>query len=122
MKGDGAMGVLAQMVLPFKVEATDEPLTANTGLVPFSEFVHGLGFQRWLQQEIEMPKPGSEHVYEATVYVTPLVLMLNGDGWSLWDMRTLKSDSALSTLLKLGMLSSTDVVGDYCSLFARYTR
>ncbi|SDZ06707.1 hypothetical protein [Nitrosomonas sp. Nm58] len=50
---------------------------------------------------------------EATAYVTPLVLMLNGGGRSLEDMRTLKNDSALSTLLKLGMLPSTDAVGDW---------
>jgi hypothetical protein len=30
------------MVLPFKIEATDEILTANAGLVLFGEFVHGL--------------------------------------------------------------------------------
>jgi hypothetical protein len=102
------MRVLAQMVLPFKIEATDETLTANAGLVLFGEFVHGLGFKRWLQQE--MPKPGSGHSYAATAYVTPLVLMLNGGGRSLEDMRTLKSDSALSNLLKLGVLPSTDAV------------
>ena len=96
------MRVLAQMVLPFRVEATDETLTANAGLVLFGEFVHGLGFKRWLQQE--MPKPGSGRIDEATAYVTPLVLMLNGGGRSLEDMRTLKSDSALSTLLKLSVL------------------
>lgn len=105
------MGVLAQMVLPFKIEATDETLTANAGLVLFGEFVHGLGFKRWLQQE--MPKPGSGHGYKAVTYLTPLVLMLNGGGRSLEDMRTLKSDSALSTLLKLGVLPSTDAVGDW---------
>ena len=61
------MEALAQMVLPFQVEAADESLTANAGLVLFGEFVHGLGFKRWLQQE--MPKPGSERRYEATAYV-----------------------------------------------------
>lgn len=37
------MRALAQMVLPFKVEATDESLTANAGLVLFGEFVRGFG-------------------------------------------------------------------------------
>ena len=39
--------------------------------------------------------------------------MLNGGGRSLEDMRILKSDSALSTLLKLGVLPSTDAMGDW---------
>ena len=105
------MRVLAQMLLPFEVKATDELLTANAGLVLFGEFIHGLGFKRRLQQE--MPKPGSGHGYEAMAYVTSLVLMLNGGGRSLEDMRTLKSDSALSALLKPGVLPSTDAVGDW---------
>ena len=91
------MGTLAQTVLPFKVEATEELLTANAGLVLFGEFVRGLGLERWLRQE--MPKPGSGRGYPASAYVTPLVLMLNGGGRSLEDIRTLKSDTALASLL-----------------------
>ncbi|MXS86501.1 hypothetical protein ABO04_11525 [Nitrosomonas sp. HPC101] len=37
--------------------------------------------------------------------------MLNNGGRSLEAMRTLKSDAALSNLLKLGVLPSTDAVG-----------
>jgi len=67
-------------VLPFKVEETDELLTANAGLTLFGEFVYGLGLKRWLRQE--MLKPGSGHSYYAAAYVTPLILTLNGGGWS----------------------------------------
>ena len=105
------MGTLAQTVLPFKLEATEEELTANAGLVLFGEFVHGLGFSRWLGQE--MPKPGSGRGYEAQAYVTPLDLMLTGGGRSLEDLRTLKNDRALATLLKQDTLPSTDATGDW---------
>jgi|GEM_PF-2408715 len=70
------MGTLAQTVLPFKLEATDEMLTANAGLALFGEFIQGQGFSRWLEQE--MPKPGSGRGYMAPFYVKPLVLMLHG--------------------------------------------
>lgn len=105
------MGTLAQTVLPFKLEATEEMLTANAGLALFGEFVRGVGFSRWLAQE--MPKPGSGRGYEADAYVFPLVLMLTGGGRSLEDLRTLKGDSALATLLKQGTLPSTDAIGDW---------
>lgn len=105
------MGTLAQTVLPFKVEATEELLTANAGLTLFGEFVQGLGFSRWVVQE--MPKPGSGRGYEAGAYVTPLVLMLNGGGRSLEDLRLLKSDKALLSLLKQEAPPSTDAVGDW---------
>lgn len=105
------MGTVAQTVLPFKLEATEEMLTANAGLALFGEFMRGLGLPRWLAQE--MPKPGSGRGYEAGAYVTPLALMLTGGGRSLEDLRTLKNDTALATLLKQETLPSTDAVGDW---------
>ena len=105
------MGTMAQTVLPFKLEATEEMLTANAGLALFGEFIRGLGLSRWLAQE--MPKPGSGRGYEANAYVTPLVLILAGGGRSLEDLRTLKGDTALATVLKQGALPSTDAVGDW---------
>ena len=105
------MGTLAQTVLPFKVEVTEELLTANAGLALFGEFTQGLGLHRWLSQE--MPKPGSGRGYEAVFYVSPLVLMLTSGGRSLEDMRTLKNDQALAELLKRTTLPSTDAVGDW---------
>ena len=44
------MAKQAQTVLPFRVEATDELLTANAGLALFGEFVRGLGLERWLRR------------------------------------------------------------------------
>ncbi len=86
-------------------------LTANAVLALFGEFVQGLGISRWLAQE--MPKPGSGRGYEASFYVKPLVLMLTGGGRPLEDLRTLKNDTALSSLLRSGTLPSTDAVGDW---------
>lgn len=105
------MGTLTQTVLPFKVEATEELLTANAGLALFGEFTQGLGLHRWLTQE--MPLPGSGRGYEAGAFVSPLVLMLAGGGRSLEDLRTLKNDTALAALLKQYALPSTDAAGDW---------
>ena len=102
---------LAQTVLPFKVEATEELLTANAGLTLFGEFIRGLGLNRWLATE--MPKPGSARGYEASAFVTPLVLMLTAGGRSLEDLRTIKNDTALNHVLKQDALPSTDAVGDW---------
>ncbi|MBK8387628.1 MAG: IS1380 family transposase [Candidatus Accumulibacter sp.] len=104
------MKKLAQTVLPFKVEATEEQLTANAGLALFGEFIRGLGLNRWLATE--MP-PGSARGYAANAFVTPLVLMLTGGGRSLEDLRTLKNDTALNQVLKQDVLPSTDAMGDW---------
>jgi hypothetical protein len=107
----GAMGTVAQTVLPFKVEATEELLTANAGLALFGEFARGVGLARWLERE--MPRPGSGRGYAAGAYVVPLVLMLTGGGRSLEDLRTLRNDVALARLLGQGAVPSSDAVGDW---------
>lgn len=55
------MKKVAQSVLPFKLAATDELMTAQAGLVLHGEFIQGVGFHRWLTQE--MPQPGSRRGY-----------------------------------------------------------
>ncbi len=67
------MKQLAQTVLPFKVEATEEPLTANAGLALFGEFIRGLGLNRRLAAE--MHQLGSARGDAASAFVTPLVLV-----------------------------------------------
>lgn len=109
--GGGRRKNLAQTVLPFKVEATDELLTANAGLALFGAFIRGIGLNRW--PAAEMPKPGSARDYEANAFLSPLVLMLSGGGRSLEDLRTLKNDTALRHVLKQDALPSTDAVGDW---------
>jgi phage tail protein X len=66
-KGDRAMTKLAHTVLPFKLGATSEALTANAGLALLGEFMQGLGLSRWLAEV--MPKPGSGRGYTAEAYV-----------------------------------------------------
>ena len=105
------MRKMAQTVLPFKLAATEEPMTAQSGLVLHGEFIQGLGVHRWLERE--MPKPGSGHAYTAVQHVLPMVLMLTGGGRSLEDLRMVHGDSALRRLLNLDRLPSTDATGDW---------
>ncbi len=51
------MGFVEKTVRAFKLEATEEMLTANAGLAWFGEFARGVGLNRWLEQE--MLEPGS---------------------------------------------------------------
>ncbi len=105
------MAKVAQKVLGFNLEATEENLTAHAGLGLFGEFLHGLKLPQWLQQC--MPRPGSGRGYAADAYVMPLVMMLTGGGRSLEDLRMLEDDTALAHLLGREVLPSTDAVGDW---------
>lgn len=56
-EGDGEMEILVQIMLPFKVEKTDELLTVNVGL------------ERWLRQDVpprrkRCTSPSVQHAYD----------------------------------------------------------
>ena len=105
------MTKMARTMLPFSLAATEESMTAQSGLVFHGEFIQGLGVHRWLEQE--MPKPGSKRGYGPTQHVLPLLLMLTGGGRSLEDLRMIHADQGLRRLLHLEALPSTDAAGDW---------
>ncbi len=70
---------------PFKLERTDETLTAHGGLALRAEFNHGLGVCGLTDRYL--PGPGSNRGYAPSVCVDRLILMLQAGGRSLEDLR-----------------------------------
>lgn len=103
--------MIQQTVFPFKLESTSEALTAHGGLSLLSEFNEGLGLNALV--ESQLPQPGSNRGYSPSVYVTALVLMLQGGGSSLEDLRDLDRERELLSLLGQKKLPSPDAVGDW---------
>jgi hypothetical protein len=102
--------MLAQTVLPFKLESTDETLTAHGGLALFGEYAQALGLRRWLDEDL--PRPGSGAGYAGSDHALALILMMHGGGRSLEDSRTLRADHGLCDLLGL-QVPSSDALGDW---------
>lgn len=44
--------MLAQTVLPFKLESTEDPITAHAGLVLFGEYLHAVGLSGCFDREL----------------------------------------------------------------------
>jgi hypothetical protein len=103
--------MIQQTVLPFKIEITRDTITSHAGLALLGEFCAGLDFLRVIDRSL--PKPGSGAGYIASEYVFPLVLMLNGGGRSLEDMRVIRGDAGLREILPLGRIPSSDAAGDW---------
>jgi hypothetical protein len=61
----------------------------------------------------ELPGPGSAARYSPSVHVLPLVLMLAGGGRTLEDLRVLRGDEELRSLLGLNEMASSDATGDW---------
>ena len=103
--------MIKQTVLPFKLEQTNDLITAHAGLALLGEFAVGLGLADALDRE--MPKPGSGAGYLASEHVLPLILMLNGGGRRLEDLRQIRDDRGLREVLAMRRVPSSDAVGDW---------
>jgi len=103
--------MIKQTVLPFKLETTNDLITSHAGLALLGEFAIGLGLNKALDRYL--PEPGSGAGYLASEHVFPVVLMLNGGGRSLEDMRVIRSDEGLREILPLQRIPSSDATGDW---------
>jgi hypothetical protein len=103
--------MIKQTVLPFKLEKTNDLITSHAGLALLGEFAVGLGLPDALDREL--PVPGSGAGYRASEHVLPLILMLNGGGRSLEDLRQIREDQGLRELLEIRRVPSSDASGDW---------
>jgi hypothetical protein len=103
--------MIHQKVLPFKLEVTRDTITSHAGLALLGEFCVGMSLAAVIDRCL--PKAGSGAGYKGSEYVFPLVLMLNGGGRSLEDMRVIRDDSGLRQVLPLGRVPSSDALGDW---------
>ncbi len=103
--------MIRQTILPFKIEMTRDLITPHAGLALLGEFAVGLGFLQSVDKYL--PKPGSGAGYNPSEYIFPLILMLNGGGRSLEDIRQIKADEGLREILPLERIPSSDAFGDW---------
>ncbi|MFC1856820.1 IS1380 family transposase [Thermodesulfobacteriota bacterium] len=103
--------MIRQTVLPFMLEITRDTITSHAGLALLGEFCIGLDLLGVVDRDL--PKPGSGAGYKASEYVFPLVLMFNGGGRSLEDMRVIRADTGLREVLPLERVPSSDAAGDW---------
>src|SRR5450830_338035 len=106
----GEMGS-SQTVLPFKLAANDESLTAHGGLALFGEYLRAMSICGLIN--LELSGPGSAAGYDPSAHILPLILMLAGGGRTLEDLRVLRHDEGLRLLLRLNEMPSSDATGDW---------
>ena len=102
---------IQETVFPFKIETTGERLTAHGGLALMAEFNHGIGLRELSDQYL--PAPGSNRGFDPSVIVDAVVLMLEGGGKSLEDLRELKNEEGLLRLVGGKEIPEPDTVGDW---------
>ena len=103
--------MIQQTIFPFKIGTTKERLTAHGGLALMAEFNHGIGLRELTDRFL--PSPGSNRGFDPSVMVDSLVLMLQGGGRSLEDLRELKHEEGLMKLIGRDAIPEPDTAGDW---------
>jgi len=103
--------MIQQTIFSFKIETTTERLTAHGGLALMAEFNHGMGLRELTDRYL--PFPGSNRGFDASVMVDSLVLLLQGGGRRLEDLRELKQEQGLMRLIGRDEIPEPDTVGDW---------
>ena len=103
--------MIQQTIFLFKIEMAKEKLTAHGGLVLMAEFNHGIGLRDLSDRYL--PVPGSNRGFNPSVMVDTLVLMFQGGGRSLEDLRELKNEGGLMKLMGCDEIPESDTVGDW---------
>jgi len=102
---------LPELILPIKLEKSEERLTSLGGLVVLEEMAQALGV--WKRVDEHLAGPGSGRGYRASEFVQPLVWMLHAGGRRLEDLRELRAEQEVLANLGLRAVPDAGTVGDW---------
>ena len=102
---------MTQTLLNFKLESTNEKLTPRTGVAILGEYLKGMNLQELCNTNL--PKAKRNNGYSAFEFIYPLILMLHSGGRFLDDIREIKVDKALTTLLKIENIPTSNAISKY---------
>jgi hypothetical protein len=100
-----------QSLLNFKLESTNEKLTPRTGVSILGEYLKGMNLEEFCNADL--PKAKRNNGYSAFQFIYPLILMLHSGGRFLDDIREIKVDKALTTLLKIENIPTASAFSKY---------
>jgi hypothetical protein len=102
---------LPQLILPIKMEKSEERLTSLGGLVVLEEMAQAL--QVWQRVDKHLEGPGSGRGYRPSEFVQPVVWMLHAGGRRLEDLRELRAEQEVLANLGLRAVPDAGTVGDW---------
>jgi len=103
--------MIQQTVFPFKIQRTEEKITARSGLALFAEFFEAIGVEKLVEKY--MPGPRSGRGFDPTKYIKPLCMSIYGGGESIEDVREIREDESLRQAVQLEETPSSSATGDW---------
>lgn len=102
---------MAQTTLNFKLQSTNEKLTPRTGVAIFGEYLKGINLESLCNTNLPLAK--HPNGYTPFEFIYPLILMLHSGGRVLDDIKEIRLDTALSTLLKMDNIPTASAFTKY---------
>ena len=102
---------MAQSVLNFSIESTEERLTSHSGEIVFGEYLKAIGVDRLCDKYL--PQPKSNRGYAPFTFIQPLLLMMHGRGRSLDNIPMVQSDKAMQEVLHIDKVPTADSTGKW---------
>jgi hypothetical protein len=102
---------MTQTILNFKLESTNEKLTPRTGVAIFGEYLKGMNLEKLCNTNL--PKAKRNNGYSAFEFIYPFILMLHSGGRFLDDIKEIRADKALTTLLKIRNIPTANAFSKY---------
>ena len=102
---------LPELILPIKMERSEERLTSLGGLVVLEEMAQAV--KVWKRVDEHLQGPGSGAGYRPSEFVQPLVWMLHVGGRRLEDLRELRAEHEVLRELGLRAVPDAGTVGDW---------
>lgn len=103
--------MIRQTVLPFKLERTEERVTARSGLALYAEFMKGMKLEELVDRHI--PGARSGRGFRAISYIRPLSMMLYGGGEAIEEVREIREDHPLREAIQMEVIPSCSAIGDW---------
>jgi len=102
---------MTQTILNFTIESTNEKLTPRAGVIIFGEYLKGMGLEDCCNNNI----PCSNHhkAYNSFEFIYPLILMLHSGGRVLDDIKEIRFDEALQSILKIERIPTAGAFTKY---------
>ena len=98
-------------ILPYQLNTTNDLLTSRAGLLSIAELMNSLGLADCVDSCF--PAPGSNRGFKPSVFMETLILMQHEGGFHLDDVRYLREDKALRTVLGLEKIPQAVSLGNW---------
>ena len=102
---------MPQTILNFNIASTSEKLTPRTGVAIFGEYLKGMNLEKLCNTNLPLAK--HPNGYTPFEFIYPLILMLHSGGRVLDDIKEIRLDTALSTLLKMDNIPTASAFTKY---------